>query len=304
MSQEKAGGALPDPRLFAERVLREKGVDASANLGDLRPDDMQQLVHELRVHQIELEMQNEELRRAEVELETSRAEYFDLYDLAPFGYLTVDQHGLIEKANLTSARLFGLDRSALVREPLTRFIAEEDQDTYYLHLKALSRTALQQALEVRMTRVGGTRFWARLEIARANNVEGKSPCYRVVVMDVTDRKQAEECLAAAIDGLQEADRRKDHFLGVLSHEIRNPLASIILSLSLLDRVEPGGEKAARIVEIMRRQANQLSRIVDDLLSVTRSRPGQGRVEERTRRPEPTGAPDRGRPPGGLSPKRC
>ena len=92
------------------------------------------------MHQIELEMQNEELRRAQVELDAARARYFDLYDLAPVGYCTVSEEGLILEANLTAATLLGVARGALVKQPLTRFILTEDQDIYYLHRKQLFET--------------------------------------------------------------------------------------------------------------------------------------------------------------------
>jgi len=79
------------------------------------------VLHDLRVHQIELEMQNEELRRTQADLEASRARYFDLYDLAPVGYFTISERGLILEANLTAATLLGVARGALIKQPLTRF---------------------------------------------------------------------------------------------------------------------------------------------------------------------------------------
>jgi len=89
------------------------------------------------VHQIELEMQTEELRRTQVELESARARYFDLYDLAPVGYCTISEKGQIKEVNLTAANLLGVARSALVRQPFTTFIQKEDRDIYYLHSKPL-----------------------------------------------------------------------------------------------------------------------------------------------------------------------
>jgi PAS domain-containing protein len=81
--------------------------------------------------------QNEALRAAQAELEKSQSRYFDLYDLAPVGYCTLSEQGLILEANLTAATLLGMTRSALIRQPISRFILKEDQEIYYLHRKIL-----------------------------------------------------------------------------------------------------------------------------------------------------------------------
>jgi PAS domain-containing protein len=117
-----------DLRKRAEAKARTVKAKAGETLS---PDAAGQVLHELRVHQIELEMQNEELRRAQEELEASRERYFDLYDLAPVGYFTLGEPGLILQANLTAAALLGVTRDALVKQPLTRFILREDQDIFY-----------------------------------------------------------------------------------------------------------------------------------------------------------------------------
>src|SRR5208337_4444886 len=111
-----------DMRQRAEEQLK----DRSAGQDGISSEQVQGLLHELQVHQIELEMQSEELRRAQVELEISRTKYFDLFDLAPVGYLTLNDKGLIMEANLTASRLLGVERSSLVNHPLMRFILRED----------------------------------------------------------------------------------------------------------------------------------------------------------------------------------
>ncbi len=111
-----------DLRRRAEDAFLKKSAGRLENLEVLSPDQVRQTLHELQVHQIELEMQNEELRRAQRELEASQARYFDLYDLAPVGYCTLSEQGLILEVNLTAATLLGVTRSTLVKQPLTRFI--------------------------------------------------------------------------------------------------------------------------------------------------------------------------------------
>jgi two-component system cell cycle sensor histidine kinase/response regulator CckA len=177
-----------DLRQRAEALLQQEPREVS----DIPVEDMQRLVHELQVHQIELEVQNEELRRAQEALEASRARYFDLYDLAPVGYLTISDVGLILEANLTAATLLGVARGALAKQPLTRFVFPEDQEIYYRHRKQLFETGTPQACEMRMVRQGNSPFWARLEVILAQDKESGAPVCRTVIGDITERKQAEE----------------------------------------------------------------------------------------------------------------
>jgi PAS domain S-box-containing protein len=178
-------------RKRAEEISRKKAGQTPENLGALSPEETGQLLHELQVHQIELEMQNEELRQAQAELEASRARYFDLYDLAPVGYFTLSEQGLILEANLTAVKLLGEERSQLVKRPLTHFILPEDQDIYYRHRKQLFETGAPQVCETRMLRAGAAPFWARIDATVAQD-EDSSPTCRAVMSDVTERKVQEQ----------------------------------------------------------------------------------------------------------------
>ena len=122
----------------AEKKVREAEETAQE---ELSVEATKQLLHELRVHQRELEMQNEELRRSRQDLEDTRSRYFDLYNLAPVGYLSLDEQGSIREANLTCATLLGVARGELVKQPLSSFIFPEDQDRCYLYRKQLIDTA-------------------------------------------------------------------------------------------------------------------------------------------------------------------
>jgi len=183
-------------RQRAEAHFREREALASEKLDSLSPETLRTLLHELRMHQIELEMQNEELRRTQGELDASRARYFDLYDLAPVGYLTVSEKGLILEANLTAATLLGLARSALVKSPVSRFILKEDQDIYYKHRHQLIETGEPQQCELRFVKHDGTEIWAQLSSAVGQFSDGLPSC-RMTLSDITGRKQAEEELSAS-----------------------------------------------------------------------------------------------------------
>ena len=163
--------------------------DAEAmSLGSLR-----QTLHELRVFQIELEMQNEELRRSQLELDAARALYLDLYDRAPAGYCTVSDTGLILQANLCAAELLGVARVALVDQPITRFIFREDQDAYYLLRTQIMVTGKTLSSDLRMVTSHGAAIWVHFAGTAAQDAEGAT-VLRLVLSDINSRKQSEAAL--------------------------------------------------------------------------------------------------------------
>ena len=175
-------------RQQAEAAFLEKAARSPEALGRTSPEATQRTLHELGVHQIELEMQNEELRRAHVELDASRARYFDLYHLAPVGYCSLSGPGLILQANLIAATKLGVARGALlVGQPISRFILKEDGDNYYLLRKKLIETGEPQSCELRMVRKDGTQFWAHLASTVTPDADG-GPVILLVMSDVTERK--------------------------------------------------------------------------------------------------------------------
>lgn len=156
---------------------------------------MREMLHELAVHQIELELQNEELRAAQADLDVLRARYFDLYDMAPVGYCTLSEQGMVLEANLTAATLLGVDRGALVKQPVSRFIFKEDQDIYYKHRQRLFKTGDPQQCELRMVKPDGSTFWVYLQAVASQDEEGAPSC-RIALSDISGRKRAEKELRA------------------------------------------------------------------------------------------------------------
>ncbi|OGT89837.1 MAG: hypothetical protein A2514_00180 [Gammaproteobacteria bacterium RIFOXYD12_FULL_61_37] len=149
------------------------------------------LLHELSVYQIELEMQNEELRRAQEEIEASLTRYRELFELVPVGYLILDK-GMIKEANLTAAELLRTPRVALAQRPLSQFIASEHQDLYYLCCQRPFDSCQTRSIELQMVRPGGDRFWALLSGLPAPGEETCAPGCRITLTDISERKLAEE----------------------------------------------------------------------------------------------------------------
>ena len=180
-------------RQQAEAVLSKRLGDEPNFIKGKSPFFLKRTMHNLQVHQIELEMQNEELRKAHAEIEAARVRYFDLYDLAPVGYITLNEQGVILESNFAAAGLLGVSRRGLVKKPILKFICSEDQDAYRLQCKQVLETGLPQVSELRMEGRDRKPFWARLEATIAKSTEGASE-FRIVLTNVTERKRAEEAL--------------------------------------------------------------------------------------------------------------
>jgi len=213
-------------RQRAEAAFREAAAQSPGNLADLSPEVIGLLLHELRVHQIELEMQNEELRCAQLELDASRARYFELYDLAPVGYCSISESGLILHANLAAATLLGVTRGALVRRRFSRFILRDDQDSYYLRRKQLIGGGEPQSFELRMVTSDGTPFWSSVACSVAQN-EG-APEIRIVLTDISARKSVEAKLEQTQSQLLQSEKMAaiGQLAAGVAHEINNPVGFV------------------------------------------------------------------------------
>ena len=180
-----------------QRAEERTCLDDLSESESMSLEDARQLLHELRVNRIELEIQNEELRRTQHELAASRARYFDLYDLAPTGFLTLSEQGLIQEANLAVSTMLGVARKNLFKKPISQFIYPEDQDVYFLQRKKIFERSEVQSWEMRMLRADSSHFWARLQASPAHNGE-----YWITMIDFTKRKLAEEGLKKSEESLK------------------------------------------------------------------------------------------------------
>ena len=155
-------------RKTAENKLKSGGTEAAAP--GLADQDAARLLHELQIHQIELEMQNEELRRAQAELEASRKKYSDLFDYAPVGYLVLAEQGVVIEANLTLARRLGVERGRLIGKHFQLHVAPENRDDYHLHLRKTLQSGVEQTCELRLLAASGGEYQVQLNsIARKSS---------------------------------------------------------------------------------------------------------------------------------------
>jgi len=248
--------------------------------------DIRKLFHELEVHQVELEMQNEELRRKQAEIADVRDRFLDLYDFAPIAYFTFDETGRVLEVNLAGANLAGLPRARMIGMPFTSFLADEFLNSFHAHLKKVFSSQVAQTDELRIKQWGKKSF-VYVSIQSLAVQSDKGMRCRSTATDITERKLAEEELLKAREELvrtndrlrhlsdrllevQEEERKKvalevhDSFASSLS-AIRHRLQDIPLELKRQYHLEEvSNELEVAIEEAKRIQASLRPSALDDL----------------------------------------
>ncbi|SMP87493.1 hypothetical protein SAMN06313540_1119 [Epsilonproteobacteria bacterium SCGC AD-308-E02] len=276
-------------RKQAEKLARDKKYTVLASTTLMTPKKVQELVHELQVHQIELEMQNSELLKTQESLRDSQKRYYDLYNMAPIGYCTISKEGFILEGNLTASKLLGVTRQELIQKPITNFIFKEDQDIYYFYRKKFLQSNEETSCELRMIRNNGTQFWAHLS-ATSEIHEYGFQYIRLMMIDITENKKAQEEIQMLNDNLKteiasqlEEIRKKDillmeqatlaqmgEMINMIAHQWRQPLNAISgasIELALLNmRGEVSKENITKSTKFIQEMTQRMSQIIDDFMN--------------------------------------
>ncbi|MFA6221243.1 MAG: ATP-binding protein [Desulfomonilaceae bacterium] len=221
----------------AEKLGKREGAPSG-----LKGQTPEAIIHELQAHQIELETQNEELKRIQRALEESKDKYEDLYDFAPVGYFTLNHKGIIREVNLTGASLLRVFRSKLINRGFGRFVASECLDRWYQHIISVLGHEERQTCDLKLIREDGSTFYASFESIRmhapAELQEDKSVTHviRMAVSDITERKQIEEVLKQRTEELERSNKDLEQFAYVAAHDLREPLVAVAAYLKVLERL--------------------------------------------------------------------
>jgi len=231
--------------------------------------DTEEIRHELRVYQAELEIQNEQLREALEVLEESRNRYADLYDFAPIGYLTLDQRGHILNINITGAAMLGQERGPLLGKPFAAWLAEgQTRGAFFPYLSKVLSSGDRVTTELLLSSKAKTTFWVRLESV----VTGEFGQCLTVMIDITKRKLAEEALAQRTHDLEQANQELEQFSYIASHDLKAPLRavsnlSIWLEEDLADRLS---EEEHRMMALLGERVQRMDALINALLEYSRA----------------------------------
>ncbi|MEI6132185.1 MAG: HD domain-containing phosphohydrolase [Bacillota bacterium] len=262
-------------RKKAEKLALEKLEFMRNEELDLSVDEMKRLIHELRVHQIELEMQNDELRRTREELDVLRENYFKLYNFAPLGYCNISKKGIILEANQTVSSLLSTKREIMSNQSIYQFILNEDKDIFYFHLKHIFETDQQQNCELRLLRKDGESIWVRMTSTAFLNSSGETIC-NTMISDIADIKRAELLIIhkSFHDELTGLHNRRffNEEIERLNQEIYLPLSIVLIDVNGLKLINDAFghkagdvllEKVAKVLKIETRTDDISARIGGD-----------------------------------------
>jgi signal transduction histidine kinase/ActR/RegA family two-component response regulator len=248
------------------------------------------LVHELEVHQLELELQNRALRDAQGSLEESRARYAELYDYAPIGHLTLDRSGIVRELNLTAASLLEKERRFLIGRPLRPLLAAQSRRALDAHLRACFKSAAVLTVELAIPRSeGALRVVELVSVPPPSNgldvADERARILNSALVDVSQRKRDEQRQIALLEREREArvlaegaNRMKQEFLAVVSHELRTPLAPMMMWVKALRAGGISDSLRARAIEALDTCLKVEAAMIDDLVDVARGQHGKLRIE--------------------------
>ena len=255
--------------------LREQAEDLIRQRPDSSPDpppDILELIHELRVHQVELEIQNEELQRAQQEISDLHHKFENLYEFAPCGYLTLNTKGIITEANLTAVALLATEKSSLLRSAFSSFILPGWENVYLTARKKAGETGEKQSIELRLKTKDDSVLWVRADLEADREKDGSVNQWRMVLLDISLKITALEEKEKLQTQLLQAQKMEavGTLAGGVAHDFNNLLQAINghTQLLLMDISEDGLEYSS--LKAIHNSCTRAADLIRSLLQFSRS----------------------------------
>ena len=262
----------------AEKKLKSSRPEAMSHIME---KDARYIIHELQINQIELELQNDELKSANTKAQYLSDKYTDLYNFAPSGYFTLNKNGKILEANLSGAALLRIDGNCLINNRFQAFVDPDYIGLFDAFVNCIIKTDKKQVCEIQLFSNDAVPVFVRIEGTVVHAKEGGAKQILISVMDITEHKQIKEYKESAEKSLQllnetlENDKLKTEFFANISHELRTPLNVILSTLQLIDllkRKNLGVESKLNLdkhIGVIKQNCFRLLRLINNLIDVTR-----------------------------------
>ena len=256
-----------------KRAKEQQPAFDACHIQEMSVFEIAKLIHELETYQIELELQNEDLRASEEKISIMRDLYIDLYDFAPIGYTTLSREGLITKSNLTFSTMLGIARSEIINQPLRKYIISEDMDIFHFRINEILAHQQTQYCELRLISEEKNPLWVKLDIVIREKSLNMSEQIQVTITDITKLKKAESDKVSLQNELHQT--RKMEAMGLLTggiaHDFNNILGIIMgyTELSKKRSIEIDSPVLDGYLETILTASNRAKSIVAKMLSFSR-----------------------------------
>lgn len=266
-----------DPlRTKAEELLqdRPRGEDEAS----LPPEKIRGLLHDLRVHQLELELQNEELRSTHLELQKARDKFARLYNQAPVIYLSVDANGIIRQFNQTFLDLTGYYGTEINDTPLADLLDQSSRETFLSRFRALYKNPENKSLELNLRTHNNKYLPVRLS-GRIEETDkqgsGSNRHLLLILSDISEQKLAREQIRRKNAQLQKSLAERDRFMSIIAHDLKSPLSGFLGSARIMaeDIHSLTPDELQHVSSEMHKSAENLYTLLENLLTWARMQKG-------------------------------
>ncbi len=282
-------------RKQAEKLAHERPIV----LPDQDPEAYGKLLHELRVHQIELEMQNEALRESQIQIEYSRDRFLELFHTAPVGFIILDSSGVVAEANATFGDMIGMDPADVVNRPFDAFLESDSKTAFLGKYKSFFKNPADKRIDVNLVPTKDTKRVIRLVGNREipSRSSGPDEMLRMAAIDITELKQSERRQAATIEKLMQANckiRQQQasmieqerlkvllQMAGATAHELSQPLMSLLGGIELLEMETQDASKRTHHIQMVKAAGERMANIIQKIQTIrhdnTKAYAGGGQI---------------------------
>jgi len=247
----------------AIKRLSEKGkIPDNYDIEQLNNHEMKRIIEDLVIHQMELEIQNENMARLQIELANSRNKYYRLFENSPTGFLTLDMQGVVRELNKSAATIIEKQKKNLQAKPFTLFVDQTDHSNFFSNLRTAKQKGKKAKNEILMKN-NKTVIFESLFVEEESEV-----FYLVSITDISEKKEIERKMIQARAVAEEATKAKSIFLANMSHEIRNPLNEIAGAIELIEGAKSEEEKE-KLLYIAKNSSEMLTNLIDDVLDLSK-----------------------------------